>query len=158
MADQGSEPFRRLTGFVDVVNAIKAVALRREQYHASIAERHGLSMSKIDCLYYVVIGGPQPMSVLGERIGLTASAMTAAIDQLEDRGLVTRVRSRQDRRVTLIAATEAGERIIVESMNNLSVGFAGSDLDLTGMTAQLQRAAAIYQERRWHGSAVDTAV
>jgi DNA-binding MarR family transcriptional regulator len=48
------------------------------------------------------------MKVLGERLGLDSNTLTPLVKKLEQRGLVTRARSREDERLLDIAPTDAG--------------------------------------------------
>ena len=50
-------------------------------------------------------GGPQPAGAIAAAIGLTPAAVTALVDRLEARGLLTRKRSQEDRRKVIIEAT-----------------------------------------------------
>src|SRR5947199_6392188 len=56
--------------------------------------------------------GPQSVKELGRRIELTSGSMTAAIDRLEARRLVTRTDHPTDRRAWVIHLTAAGEASI----------------------------------------------
>ncbi len=52
--------------------------------------------------------GPQPMSALAGYLACDASNVTGLVDRLESRGLVERRGAEHDRRVKLLALTEAG--------------------------------------------------
>jgi len=52
--------------------------------------------------------GPQPMSVLATYLACDASNVTGLVDRLESRGLVERRGAEHDRRVKMLALTEAG--------------------------------------------------
>lgn len=53
------------------------------------------------------------VSVVSERLDVSAAVGSRLALRLEERGLVTRTRSTQDRRVTHVAVTEAGRRACV---------------------------------------------
>lgn len=55
----------------------------------------------------LLLDEPAPMSELAEQLGCDRSWITSLADQLEERGLVTRVAGR-DRRFKLIALTDSG--------------------------------------------------
>lgn len=136
--------YRRAEGFVALVDAVKSLAVARHDFYASIADRHNLPLPKIDCLYHVVTKGPLPTRVLGCLVGLTPSAMTALTDRLVARGLATRRQDPDDRRVTLICATEQGEQIVDESMNILAARFTAFDLELSVIADDLNRLVMAY--------------
>lgn len=56
--------------------------------------------------------GPLTISAIGEKVQLASASMTSAIDRLEERGLVHRSLSAEDRRVRLVGLTCEGRRFI----------------------------------------------
>lgn len=53
--------------------------------------------------------GPRNMSSLAECAQTSHTSLTGIVDRLEERGLVERVRSAEDRRVVQVALTEVGK-------------------------------------------------
>ncbi len=96
-------------------------------------------------------GRPQTLGKLGQAIGLSPTSVTRVVDRLERRGLVSRRRDSEDRRVVQLHLEPAGERL----MNEIRV-VRGSDLHLaveamTGaerrqLTASLQRLVELARE------------
>lgn len=60
------------------------------------------------------LDGPARMGYIAERLGLGQSAVTPIVDRLEERGLVSRMRSQTDRRVWLVELTANGRRAFAE--------------------------------------------
>lgn len=58
--------------------------------------------------------GPMTISAIGEKVLLASASMTSAIDRLEERKLVHRSLSAEDRRVRLVDLTCDGRRFIEE--------------------------------------------
>jgi MarR family 2-MHQ and catechol resistance regulon transcriptional repressor len=58
--------------------------------------------------------GPLTISAIGEKVALASASMTSAIDRLEERGLVHRSLSAEDRRVRLVSLTCEGRQFITE--------------------------------------------
>ncbi|HYP12830.1 MAG TPA: MarR family transcriptional regulator, partial [Bryobacteraceae bacterium] len=56
--------------------------------------------------------GPQPVNTLGKRVLLTSGSMTAAVDRLEERGLVQRHDDPEDRRARVVHLTSSGRKVI----------------------------------------------
>lgn len=79
-------------------------------------ERHGLTTVDLDVL--VALGEPaagelQPtMSDLAARTGLTPSGTTRVVDRLVGRGLAARSACATDRRITHVALTPLGARVL----------------------------------------------
>ena len=78
---------------------------------ASIA-RTGLGLSDFAILEALMHKGPLPISRIGEKVLLTSGSMTAAINRLEKRGLVTRVQDPSDGRCFYVHLTRDGNRTI----------------------------------------------
>ena len=98
----------------DQVDAVKALMLRLvqvRQIRDPLAHLHpdltGPQIHVIACLG--VVKQPMPTTDLAHRICASAPTMTGIVDRLERQGLVTRLRSDDDRRVVQIALTDAGE-------------------------------------------------
>src|SRR5438128_8143690 len=53
----------------------------------------------------ILQGGPRPMSVLGEELSISVSAVTQIADRLERAGLVERVSEAEDRRMRRLRLT-----------------------------------------------------
>ncbi len=62
----------------------------------------------------VVAPRPLPTLKISERLISRAPDITRMIDKLEQRGLVTRLRSQEDRRTVFVAITEAGLQLLTE--------------------------------------------
>jgi MarR family transcriptional regulator, 2-MHQ and catechol-resistance regulon repressor len=56
--------------------------------------------------------GPLTVKQVGEKVLLTSGSMTAAVDRLEARGLVTRHNDATDRRARIIKLTPKGHKLI----------------------------------------------
>jgi DNA-binding MarR family transcriptional regulator len=70
----------------------------------------GLSFAQLRVLTALEEDGV-PAGRLAERAGVTPATVTGMLDILEQQGVVTRVRSRDDRRVVLATLTEDGRRL-----------------------------------------------
>ncbi|AZO60332.1 MAG: MarR family transcriptional regulator [Mesorhizobium sp.] len=76
-----------------------------QAYDEAVGERLGLIAAERYCLG-LLYAGPQSAGAVAAATGLTPAAVTALIDRLEARGLVTRTRSLEDRRKVVIEATD----------------------------------------------------
>ncbi len=81
------------------------------------AHRHietlGLGFSEFGVLEFLLAKGPQPVNVIGPKVGLTSGSISVAVDRLAAKGLVQRRESATDRRVCLVELTEEGQAVIV---------------------------------------------
>lgn len=78
---------------------------------ASVAAE-GLCLSDFMVLEVLLHKGAMTISAIGDKVLLANASMTAAVDRLEKRGLVTRKHSAEDRRVRLVDLTEEGRPFI----------------------------------------------
>ena len=78
-------------------------------------ESHGLNY--IDFLILMTVKeSPKSMVYLANEVLMTQAGITAAIDRLEEKGLVKRERDREDRRIINVQITESGVRATEEAM------------------------------------------
>jgi DNA-binding MarR family transcriptional regulator len=75
------------------------------------AEPAGLTPARLRVLGTLRHQGPSIMHALADELGVTPRNITALIDGLEEDGLVERQRHPSDRRATVIALTELGNRV-----------------------------------------------
>lgn len=73
-----------------------------------------LSQNHIMLLMDLRLTGSMRITDISERFFITAGAATSMCDKLEDQGLVGRIRTKEDRRVVMVALTEAGEEKVNE--------------------------------------------
>jgi MarR family transcriptional regulator, 2-MHQ and catechol-resistance regulon repressor len=80
------------------------------------AQRHihslGLGLSDFGVLEVLLHKGPLPVNTLGASIRLTSGSLTAAVDRLEQKGLVERRDHPEDRRARVVHLTKAGRNLI----------------------------------------------
>ena len=94
---------------VDALAAALAADLERLiGLFRSLSPPSGLSMTSASTLASIERLGPQRLTVLAAREGVTQPAMTQLISRLEESGFVRREASPEDGRVVLVAITAEG--------------------------------------------------
>jgi len=87
-------------------------------YHAAAKYLYaGLRQTGIDdtdfrILEVLLNKGPLPVNTIGPKVNLTPGSISVAVDRLLARGLVSRVESREDRRVRVVSLTSKGKELI----------------------------------------------
>ncbi len=81
---------------------------------ASIA-RTGLGLSDFTILEALLHKGPLPINAIGNKVLLTSGSMTAAVNRLEGKGYVRRVRDPSDARACIVHLTKTGRGLIREA-------------------------------------------
>jgi len=74
--------------------------------------RHELCLSDFMALEALLHKGPLTIGEIGARVLLTSGSMTAAVDRLENMGLVRREFTEKDRRARVIHLTPKGRRLV----------------------------------------------
>lgn len=128
----------------ELVRCYQAFELRSGRHVREL----GLTPAQFDII--VTLGNTPDMSCgeLGERTLITKGTLTGVIDRLEDKGLVVRETSQQDRRSIFVKLTQLGEHMFEQvfpaHLAHLRQGFEQfDDTELAGfreMLAQLKTA------------------
>jgi MarR family 2-MHQ and catechol resistance regulon transcriptional repressor len=114
-----------------------------------------IGLSDFGVLELLLHKGPLPVNTMGPIVDLTPGSISIAVDRLFTKGLVTRVESKEDRRVRIVALTPRGKDLIISAFRKHSgqmrrVFSELSAEELRGLEVQLQRvgkrAAALMEE------------
>jgi DNA-binding MarR family transcriptional regulator len=108
-----------------------------------LGEEFDLSPVQCHVLHLVEPDRPMPMGRLAATLGCDASNVTGLVDRLEDRGLVQRRPSTEDRRIKVIRLTSAGSRIRAQLLRHVTSGAR----PLSRLSAADQRALIRILER-----------
>jgi MarR family transcriptional regulator, transcriptional regulator for hemolysin len=96
----------------ELLDAIQSAQQATVVHIVPEAIAHGLSAHQYWPLYYVARGEATHPGRLARRLGITAPACTASLDQLVEAGLVSRRTSEEDRRQVVLSVTPKGRRLI----------------------------------------------
>jgi DNA-binding MarR family transcriptional regulator len=101
---------------------LSATRLARRLRHEADA---GLTPSQLSALAVIHHRGPLTLGALAEREGVAPPSITKVVHALEEQGLVARTGDPEDRRVTRVATSEAGDRLLIESRRRKTAWLAG---------------------------------
>ena len=90
------------------------------RYAAAGIEETGLGLSDFGVLEVLLHKGPLPVNTIGPIVDLTPGSISIAVDRLFAKGLVSRVESREDRRVRIVALTPRGKDLIAPAFRTHS--------------------------------------
>ena len=111
----------------------------------------GISPQQALAMGTLTTGEPMPMSALAEALHCDNSNITGIVDRLSERGLVERQAAEGDRRVKLVALTDAGRELRAELIRRRSIPpdeiAALPEADLRKMRAIFLRAVGETPER-----------
>lgn len=109
-----------------IVEAIIYLYAESRRATKEVARSLGMTGPQITAIKLLEGFGDLSLSALSERMSAKNSTITGLVDRLEREGLVQRVRSTEDRRVTLIRLTDAGRRLAAEIPVTSMELFAGA--------------------------------
>ncbi|MEU6080395.1 MarR family transcriptional regulator [Streptomyces sp. NPDC047108] len=92
----------------EVISLFAKITTRYSREYEAAAAQHDITPQQVKVLL-ALDETPLPMRRIAERVGAEPSNLTGVIDRLQARGLVERRPDPNDRRVKLLATTEAGE-------------------------------------------------
>ena len=90
---------------------IKAYQAAVKYLYAGLQET-GIDDTDFRILEVLLNKGPLPVNTIGPKVNLTPGSISVAVDRLLARGLVSRVESREDRRVRVVSLTSKGKVLI----------------------------------------------
>jgi len=92
------------------------VLMRCHHALSKVAERSiedsGLGLTDFATLEALLHKGPQTITEIQSRVLLASGSMTAAVDRLEEKGLILRTSTPEDRRAKVLKLTPAGRRVV----------------------------------------------
>jgi DNA-binding MarR family transcriptional regulator len=128
-----------------IFNATWRIARAIDIGSQSLVAQHQVTSTQLLCL--TAIGADHKTATttaIAKRVHLSPSTIVGVLDRLEAKGLVERRRSRRDRRVVHISATDAGRALVAEASHPLRDAFAKA---LGQMSEQNQEQTTICIER-----------
>ncbi|MEZ5395742.1 MAG: MarR family winged helix-turn-helix transcriptional regulator [Bryobacterales bacterium] len=133
-----------------ILRAIRRIMRSVDIYSHKLAIESGVTVPQLSCLRRVVAAGPLTHKALASEVELSASTLVGIVDRLEAKGLVTRERSKLDRRHVLIAATEEGVILASGSPSPLQDSLAAAleavpELERAAITLSLERIVELMQ-------------
>src|SRR5436305_177454 len=85
----------------------------------------GLTPSQLSALAVIHNHGPLTLGAVAERERVAPPSVTKIVNHLEEHGLVVRTRDAEDRRITMVASSEAGAALIAESRRRKTAWLTG---------------------------------
>ncbi len=103
------------TMVADIIDNIRRVFQAVNEYSKKAERETGLTGPQLWAIKVIAAEAPIRVSELARRMYLHPATVVGILDRLEGRGLVSRTRSQEDRRVVEIELTDQGKGIVVQS-------------------------------------------
>ena len=141
---------RRRAALIEAVGiAVMRWQEATQAFDDAVAE--ALDLSRAECRALAILyEGPRPAGAIARPVGLTPAAVTTLLDRLEERGLVVRNRSEQDRRQVQVALTEKAIKATMRYYGPIAkeggaILSAMTMVELEAVKAFLDKASALQQ-------------
>jgi DNA-binding MarR family transcriptional regulator len=102
----------------ELLLGIRALQMQTKRLMTLAAKDESLSQGLIFLLFRLSQAGALKITDISEELGCTAGAATGMTDRLEEKGLVQRVRSAEDRRIVQVVLTEEGKARLEQIRHN----------------------------------------
>ncbi|MEO8817503.1 MAG: MarR family transcriptional regulator [Paralcaligenes sp.] len=130
-------------------------ALRRITRSIALHSRHLAACSHITapqlvCLRAIIDNGPLTATAISREIHVSPSTVVGILDRLEDKKLICRERSREDRRIVFVSATETGVVLARDTPSPLQQKLADAlnalpELEQLTITMSLERIVGLME-------------
>ena len=127
-----------------MLETLVALSLQLRLRGVDLESSTGLSGRELDLVALLTASGPTSVKSLVVDLNLPRSTMTAIVDRLEERGLVTRTPNPNDRRSVVLEATPTASQALLRYREGV-LGFVGhikkvlNDGDQADFTRMIQR-------------------
>ena len=131
-----------------VLICLRQIIRATDLYSRQLSKKVGLTAPQLLVLQAIRAVGAVSVSALAKEISLSQATVTTIIDRLESRGLVTRHRSTQDKRIVHTTLTPKGQSMVDTAPRPLqdvfSTRFDGlEEWEKSMIVASLQRVASM---------------
>ena len=96
---------------LQVLRCLRRIMRAVDIYSRKLKTTHQLTTPQLICLLCVIEEGPLNSAAISKSISLSPSTLVGILDRLELRGLVSRERDSEDRRIVNVAASDEGIKI-----------------------------------------------
>jgi len=135
---------------VRVLRALRRIIHSVDLYSKRLATTAQVTAPQLVCLLHVVNNGPVSATAIGREVHLSPSTVVGILDRLEEKGLVERQRSREDRRIVRVTATPDGVELAQKAPSPLQQTLANSlgelpELEQATIALSLERVVALME-------------
>lgn len=107
-----------------ILHAFRRIIRNVDLYSRQLAAHHDVTGPQLLCLLTLAEHGSMTSAHLARHIHVSPSTIVGIVDRLEDKKLLTRHRTREDRRQVLLKLTPQGKRVASRAPSPLQERFA----------------------------------
>lgn len=116
-------------------------------------QSYGLNSTEFGVLDLLYHKGPQPLQKIGEKVLISSGNITYVVDKLQNKKLLVRIASPDDRRVIFADLTEEGkafiEDVFPQHQNTIVDSVAGLDVDEKKQVIELLKKLGLSAESKY---------
>ena len=94
-----------------ILRALRRIIRGVDLYSKHLDATDRITAPQLVCLLFLANNGPVTATAISREVQLSASTVVGIIDRLEEKGLIARERSREDRRLVRVSVTAAGAEL-----------------------------------------------
>ena len=127
-----------------ILRSLRGIIRSVDLYSRELAATNQITAPQLVCLLHAVNRGPVTATGIGRAVHLSPSTVVGILDRLEEKGLIERHRSEEDRRQVQVRATLAGMELARQAPSPLQQTLARA---LNGLPELEQATIALALER-----------
>ena len=133
-----------------ILRSLRRIIHSVDLYSKELAATNRITAPQLICLLHVANNGPVSATAIGREVHLSPSTVVGILDRLEEKGLVERQRSREDRRIVRVTATREGIELARKSPSPLQQRLANAlselpELEQATIALSLERIVALME-------------
>lgn len=135
---------------LQILRALRRIIHSVDLYSKELAATNRITAPQLICLLHIVNNGPVSATAIGREVHLSPSTVVGILDRLEEKGLVERHRSQEDRRIVRVTATRDGIELSQSAPSPLQQTLANSlgelpELEQATIALALERIVALME-------------
>jgi len=134
-----------------ILRALRRITRSIALHSRQLAAVSNITAPQLMCLRAIIASGPITSTAISREIHVSPSTVVGILDRLEDKGLITRERGREDRRTVFASATPAGRALAQEAPSPLQKHLADGlnalpELEQATITLSLERIVELMEQ------------
>lgn len=135
---------------VRILRSLRGIIRSVDLYSRELAATNQITAPQLVCLLHVVNQGSVTATGIGREVHLSPSTVVGILDRLEEKGLVRRQRSQEDRRMVRVSPTAAGTELARRAPSPLQQTLATAlnalpELEQATIALALERVVALME-------------
>ena len=137
--------------YYDMLISLRQIIRCTDLHSKKLVKKYGLTGPQLILLQVIANNGEIALGSLAKEVSLSQATVTNIVERLEQRGILKRRRTENDKRLVLVSATEKAHEILAQKPSLLDNDFIDKfeileDWEQNMLLAMLQRIAGMMNE------------